>query len=330
MFCNVAADARVQSRPTSTRIYELPLLLHEQGLDEQDRRAAQHLVARAASSTGWERGRRADHRARSARSTIGIVGKYVAPRESYKSLNEALLHGGIANDCRVEIAATSTPRRSRRTGADALLGDVRRHPGRPAASARAAPRARSPRSATRAREVPFFGICLGMQLAVIEFARNVLRPRRAPTRPSSIRAHAAPGHRPDARAARRHRQGRDDAPRRVPVRAQGRARAPPRLYGSDRDQRAPPPPLRGQQRLPRARSSGTAWCSRACRPTAGLVEMIELPRPPVLRRLPVPPRVQAPPERAAPAVPSFIARRPARPPRRSPPTSAEAVGRPAP
>ena len=91
----------------------------------------------------------------------------------------------------------------------------------PAASASAASRARSRRSATPASEgIPFFGICLGMQCAVIEFARNVVRPRRRPL--DRVRqGHAAPGDLPARRAEVDHRQGRHDAARR----AAGAARA---------------------------------------------------------------------------------------------------------
>ena len=118
----------------------------------------------------------------------------------------------------------------------------------------------------REQQVPFFGICFGMQIAVIEFARNVcgLDGRQLDRdRPGD----AASGRRPDARAARA-------SPTRAatmrlgayPVRARRRAPRAAEAYGARRDQRAPPPPLRGQQRLPRRARAPRAWCSRALSP----------------------------------------------------------------
>jgi CTP synthase len=104
---------------------------------------------------------------------IGIVGKYVELAESYKSLNEALVHGGIANDTRVKLQFVDSTE-IERSGAEALLSGldgvlvpggfgVRGTEGKIAAIRHA-----------REQQVPFFGICLGLQMAVIEFGRHVL------------------------------------------------------------------------------------------------------------------------------------------------------------
>jgi CTP synthase len=104
---------------------------------------------------------------------VGIVGKYTDLKESYKSLNEALMHGGIANDVRVSLKYVDS-QDVESQGAPALLGDVdavlvpggfgvRGTEGKVAAVRYA-----------RERKVPFFGICLGLQMAVVEFARDVL------------------------------------------------------------------------------------------------------------------------------------------------------------
>ena len=144
----------------------------------------------------------------------------------------------------------------------------------------------------RDQAIPFFGICLGMQLAVVEFARNVAGLAGANSSEFD-KDTPAPRHRPDARAAGRAQQGRHDAPRRVPLRARaGLARG--RGVRRDRDQRAPPPSLRVRQRLPRPARRSRASSSSGTSPDKRLVEMVELPRSPVLRRLPVPPRVQEP------------------------------------
>ncbi len=103
---------------------------------------------------------------------IAIVGKYVDLTESYKSLSEALTHGGIANDCRVSLKYLDSEK-IERDGIDGHLDDVdgilvpggfgeRGTEGKVMAIEYA-----------RTNKIPFFGICLGMQMAVIEFARNV-------------------------------------------------------------------------------------------------------------------------------------------------------------
>ena len=113
-----------------------------------------------------------------------MCGKYVDLSDSYKSLNEALRHAGIHNHARVKIEYVDSE------DADA---DERRQPGRastrswcPAASASAASKARSwPRSSRARTSIPYLGICLGMQVATIEYARHMAGPRRTPTAPSS-------------------------------------------------------------------------------------------------------------------------------------------------
>src|SRR6185369_15713713 len=103
---------------------------------------------------------------------IAIVGKYVNLTESYKSLSEALTHGGIANDCRVILKYIDSEK-IERDGVDGHLDDV---------DAVLVPGGFGERGTegkvmaikyARTNKVPFFGICLGMQMAVVEFARNV-------------------------------------------------------------------------------------------------------------------------------------------------------------
>ena len=166
-----------------------------------------------------------------AEVNIGLVGKYVELVESYKSLNEALIHGGIGNGAG-STCATSTPRRSS-SGARGTAGRDGRHPRR--AGLRRARHRGEDRGVRFAREqqVPFFGICLGMQVAVIEFARNVAG-LKARTRRSSIRRRAFPvvDFLPERR--KRHREGGDHAARRLCLRADARLEggrpptAPPR------------------------------------------------------------------------------------------------------
>ena len=174
LFTNVGQDAVFVARDASS-IYEVPLLLHEEGLD---RKLTELLNIWSAEPklSGWRRVVRAV-REPSDKVTIGVVGKYVHLVESYKSLNEALTHGGIANDCRVEIRYIDSEEVEREgTG---LLEEVdgvlvpggfgkRGTEGKIAAVQHA-----------RERKIPFLGICLGMQMAVVEFARNVANLERA-------------------------------------------------------------------------------------------------------------------------------------------------------
>ncbi len=171
LFCNVEFGAVIESRDVPT-IYEIPLSFAEQGLDERvvDRL---RLVTRTPDLGQW---RRLVHRivAPARRARVAVVGKYTEFVDSYKSVQEALIHGGIANDVGVEIGWVSSdlftgPESARKVLAeyDGLLVPggfgVRGVDGMVEAIRYA-----------RESGLPFFGICLGMQTAIIEFARNVL------------------------------------------------------------------------------------------------------------------------------------------------------------
>jgi CTP synthase len=169
LFCNVSEKAVITARDVST-IYDVPLVLHREGIDELVVRML-GLPERAQDLSAWER---MVHTVRhpSRQVTIAVVGKYLELRDAYKSLFEAIAHGGIANDCQVTIKAVDAEK-VERDGPKEHLADV---------SGVLVPGGFGSRgiegkisAITYAREelVPFFGICLGMQCAVIEFARNV-------------------------------------------------------------------------------------------------------------------------------------------------------------
>src|SRR5512143_1543464 len=169
LFTNVAADAVFTSQDVPS-IYELPIRLHEEGLDDKIAEVL-NIWSRAPRLAEWERlVEKIKSPARSV--TIGFVGKYVQLVESYKSLNEALVHGGIANDCRVLIRHVDSEEVERR-GPEALLGDVDGILVAPGFGARGTEGKIAAIRYAREKRVPFFGICFGMQLAVIEFARHV-------------------------------------------------------------------------------------------------------------------------------------------------------------
>ncbi|HEY4017024.1 MAG TPA: CTP synthase [Polyangiaceae bacterium] len=170
LFSNVAVEAVIGAIDVGC-IYEVPLMFHEEGLDELIAERL-NIWSRAPDLSSWQRV--VDRFKEPSRGTIkiGIVGKYVHLKDSYRSLHEALVHGGLANDCRVELEYIDSEQVQRQgpelllKGLDAVLvpggfGD-RGTEGKIAAIGYA-----------RTNKIPFFGICLGMQLAVVEFARHV-------------------------------------------------------------------------------------------------------------------------------------------------------------
>jgi len=169
LFCNVASDAVFTSQDVPS-IYELPIRLHEEGLDDKIAELL-NIWSRAPRLSEWER--LVEKIKSPSRSVIvGFVGKYVQLVESYKSLNEALVHGGIANDCRVTVRHIDSEEVERR-GPDAFLGDVDGLVVAPGFGARGTEGKIASIRYAREKKLPFFGICFGMQMAVVEFARNV-------------------------------------------------------------------------------------------------------------------------------------------------------------
>jgi len=169
LFCNVDPRQVIEARDVPT-IYEVPLIFCREGLDDLLLELL-NLPHYDRDLSRWEslvsRIKHPRHQVR-----IGMVGKYVEFPDAYKSLNEALLHGGIANDAKVEIVyinaedleGESWPREL--IEVDALLVPIGfGHRGTEG-------KIRAIRYA-REQRVPFFGICLGLQCMVIEFARNV-------------------------------------------------------------------------------------------------------------------------------------------------------------
>jgi CTP synthase len=169
MFTNVAADAVFSAEDVSC-IYEVPIRFHAEGVDDKIGELL-NIWSRAPELTGWER---VVHRLKSpqAEVDIGLVGKYVDLVESYKSLNEALIHGGIGNECRVNLHHIDSEEIEKR-GPAALLAEMDGILVAPGFGSRGIEGKIEAVRYAREEQVPFFGICLGMQVAVIEFARNV-------------------------------------------------------------------------------------------------------------------------------------------------------------
>jgi CTP synthase len=169
LFCNVPVNCVVAAEDVDF-IYELPARLHEQGIDARIFEMM-NIWAKQPDLTPWQE---FVTRFQTATTTvrIGIVGKYVDLVESYKSLNEALVHAGVANNCKVELVHIEAEKLEK--GAKVALDDldgvvvpggfgVRGIEGKIRAV-----------QLVREQSIPFLGICLGMQLAVIEYARNVM------------------------------------------------------------------------------------------------------------------------------------------------------------
>jgi CTP synthase len=169
LFSNVAPDAVFTSQDVPT-IYEAPLRLHEEGLDDKLCELL-NIWSRAPSLEAWQR---VVDKVKQPKQqvVIGFVGKYVELTESYKSLNEALTHGGIANDCKVVIRYIDSEE-VERVGAEQACRDVDGILVGPGFGSRGTEGKIAAIRYARERLVPFFGVCLGMQLAVVEFARDV-------------------------------------------------------------------------------------------------------------------------------------------------------------
>lgn len=168
LFCNVDKNAVITAKNVDT-VYEVPIVFHQEGLDEKIAEKLNMWMARPNLSS-WER---VVKRIKSPRfqTTIAVVGKYVGLVESYKSLTEALVHGGIANDARVNLRYVDSER-IEKEGPDHLLqgADGILVPG--GFGTRGIKGKIRAIQFAREKKVPFFGICLGMQCAVIEAARH--------------------------------------------------------------------------------------------------------------------------------------------------------------
>ncbi len=170
LFCNVPVDA-VVSCPDLETIYEVPLLLRSEGLDDKVTELL-NIWSRAPRLERWERVVESfKHPERTV--TIGVVGKYVDLVESYKSINEAMVHAGIAHKTKVVLQHIDAEEIEVK-GADATLAacDGILVPG--GFGERGTQGKIQAVRYAREKRVPFFGICLGLQIAVIEYARNVL------------------------------------------------------------------------------------------------------------------------------------------------------------
>ena len=176
MFCNVPVEAVIEEKDVDHSIYEVPLMLQRERMDDLVCRLLD-LHTPPANMGHWQEIIRKliapRHRVR-----VGVVGKYIGLQDAYKSVYEAIIHGGIANDCGVEIVQVDSEE-IEKDGAEKKLHGLggilvpggfgeRGIEGKIQAAQYA-----------REKKIPYLGLCLGMQIATIEFARNVLKLPRA-------------------------------------------------------------------------------------------------------------------------------------------------------
>lgn len=171
LFCNLPQEAVIEERDVETSIYELPLNLHKEKLDALVTEKLQISTTQINMDVWEEIVTRIKHPKHSLK--ICVVGKYTELRDAYKSVYEALTHGGIANQCHVKIIPTDAEK-IEKEGVKQYLED---------ANGIVVPGGFGPRGSlgmiqaanyARTHNIPYLGICLGLQIAVIEYAQNQL------------------------------------------------------------------------------------------------------------------------------------------------------------
>jgi CTP synthase len=176
LFCNVPVEAVIEEKDKDFSVYEVPMSLVEHGLDELIVRK----LALKAGPLNLERWRDLLHRLRNPEHeiSIAVVGKYSEHRDAYKSIYEALDHAGVAHRAQIRIQRIHSEA-VEREGPDRLLAGVDGILVPGGFGERGIEGKLDAVRFARQRGIPFFGICLGMQCAVAEFARNVIGLERA-------------------------------------------------------------------------------------------------------------------------------------------------------
>jgi CTP synthase len=168
-FCNVGVEDVISAHDVQN-IYQLPVVFHEQALDDRILRRFAFFAPRPHMERWAEYVQRATEPKHHVR--VGVVGKYVHLVDTYKSLNEALAHGGVTHEARVELRYLDSEELDAANVAAALAGcDAVLIPG--GFGSRGTEGKVAAIRHARETGLPFFGICLGMQLAVVEFLRSV-------------------------------------------------------------------------------------------------------------------------------------------------------------
>lgn len=170
-FCNVSLQSVIESIDADT-IYDVPLLMREEKLDIEVLERTNTPIPEKLDLTNWERFvsrlKNPVHEI-----NIGLIGKYVELQDAYKSIKESLIHGGVENECRVNVIDLQSENISRQN-VDEKLKNLDGILVAPGFGGRGIEGKIEAIRFARENNIPFLGICLGMQCAAIEFSRNVL------------------------------------------------------------------------------------------------------------------------------------------------------------
>lgn len=171
LFCNVAKTAVIECIDAPS-IYDVPMLMREEGLDREVFRKFNMEMPTELHIEEWQRFLEHLHNPK-RNVTVALVGKYVELTDAYKSIREAFIHGGVSNETKVHIKSVHSEKVTKETAAE-LLADVDGILVAPGFGSRGIEGKIVAIEYARTNKIPFLGICLGMQCAVVEFARNVL------------------------------------------------------------------------------------------------------------------------------------------------------------
>lgn len=171
LFCNVTNDAVIEAMDADT-IYSVPLEMMREQLDEICLNKLELPMGTEPDLTNWKEFLN-KLRYPKSKVTIGLIGKYVELQDAYKSILEALIHAGAVNECKVEVRNIHSEDLTPKNAAEKMknLDAVLVAPG---FGSRGIDGKIDAIRYARENEIPFFGICLGMQMACVEYARNVL------------------------------------------------------------------------------------------------------------------------------------------------------------
>jgi CTP synthase len=172
LFCNVEQEAVIQSIDAET-IYDVPILMYEEGLDQVVMKRLGIEDENQPDLTHWKNFLKR-HKNPKSTVTIGLIGKYVELQDSYKSILESFVHAGAANEVEVKVVPIHSSYLEEKDVQEKIanLDGVLVAPG---FGERGIEGKINAVKYVREHQIPFFGICLGMQMAVIEYARNVLQ-----------------------------------------------------------------------------------------------------------------------------------------------------------
>ena len=172
LFCNVEVEAVIQSIDVKT-IYDVPILMYEEGLDKVVMKRLEINLDTKPDLTQWQSFLKR-HKHPKSSVTIGLIGKYVELQDSYKSILESFVHAGAANEVEVKVVpihSSDLDEKDVHKKFESFDGVLVA----PGFGERGIEGKINAIKYVREKKIPFFGICLGMQMAVIEYARNVLQ-----------------------------------------------------------------------------------------------------------------------------------------------------------